>query len=96
MFDVGFAEITLVFIVALVVFGPEKLPQLARNIGVWIGRAKGLFSSLKYELEREAHNVEIMQRYKKEMEELGLNEDNINSPTPPTPESKPDDKQGPQ
>lgn len=83
MFDVGFAEVVLVFIVALVVFGPEKLPQLARNIGHWVGRAKSLFSSLKYELEREAHNLEIMERYKDEMDKLGLNDDNMNAPTPP-------------
>ncbi|HLR16242.1 MAG TPA: Sec-independent protein translocase protein TatB [Alcanivoracaceae bacterium] len=81
MFDMGFAEVVVIFIIALVVFGPEKLPQLARNVGLWMGRAKGLFSGLKYELEREAQNIEIMKRYQKEMDELGLNDNN--TPTPP-------------
>ncbi len=80
MFDIGFAELVLIFIVALVVFGPEKLPKLVRTLGYWTGRAKATVSQLKYELEREAHNLEIMERHKEEMEKLGI-EQNV-SPTP--------------
>ena len=41
MFDVGFAELLLCFVVALVVLGPQKLPELARTLGRWTARARG-------------------------------------------------------
>ncbi|MCM2321560.1 MAG: Sec-independent protein translocase protein TatB, partial [Pseudomonas sp.] len=38
MFDVGFSELLLVALVALLVLGPERLPGAARTAGLWIGR----------------------------------------------------------
>ena len=40
MFDVGFSEILLIMVIALVVLGPDKLPKLAADIGRWVGRAR--------------------------------------------------------
>ena len=40
MFDIGFSELVLTALVALIVFGPERLPQAARTAGLWIGRFK--------------------------------------------------------
>lgn len=54
MFDVGFSELVVCFLIALVVLGPEKLPPLARAIGRWTGRAKHYVASLTAELERES------------------------------------------
>lgn len=54
MFDVGFSELVLCFVVALVVLGPEKLAGVARTLGRWTGRAKHYVSSLSAELERES------------------------------------------
>lgn len=54
MFDVGFSELLLCFIVALVVLGPEKLPRLARTIGQWTGQARGYLRNLTAELDRES------------------------------------------
>jgi non-heme chloroperoxidase len=42
MLDMGFSEILVIFVLALVVLGPEKLPRLASQIGRWIGRARGM------------------------------------------------------
>lgn len=53
MFDVGFTELLLCFVVALVVLGPEKLPQLARTLGRWTGQARGYLRNLTAELDRE-------------------------------------------
>ena len=53
MFDVGFTELLLVGIIALVVVGPERLPGLMRTLGLWVGRARAAFSSLRDEVERE-------------------------------------------
>lgn len=54
MFEVGFTELMLCFVVALVVLGPEKLPQLARTLGRWTGQARGYLRNLTAELDREA------------------------------------------
>jgi sec-independent protein translocase protein TatB len=59
MFDVGFSELVLCFIVALVVLGPEKLPAVARTVGRWTGRARSYVRSLSVELEREAGTAEL-------------------------------------
>lgn len=92
MFDVGFAELVVIFVVALVVFGPEKLPKLVRTMGYWTGRAKATVSQLKQELEREAHNMEIMERYKDEMEKMGIDQNVTQTPLPPK-ESGPESNQ---
>lgn len=53
MFDVGFSELVVCFLVALVVLGPEKLPAVARTLGRWTGRARSYMRNLSAELERE-------------------------------------------
>lgn len=69
MFDIGFAELIVIAVVALIVIGPERLPETARALGLWAGRLKRLFSEAKSELERELgvddvrrqlHNEKIM------------------------------------
>ena len=70
MFDIGFSELLLVGLVALIVFGPERLPGAARTAGLWIGRLKRSFGAIKAEVEREMgadeirrqlHNEQILQ-----------------------------------
>jgi sec-independent protein translocase protein TatB len=53
VFDVGFSELLLCFIVALVVIGPQKLPAVARALGRWTARARSFVRNLSAELERE-------------------------------------------
>lgn len=53
MFDVGFWELTIVAVVALLVVGPERLPVLARTAGKWLNRMRRMARELRYELERE-------------------------------------------
>lgn len=59
MFDIGFTELLLVGLVALLVFGPERLPGAARTAGLWIGRLRRSFNALKSEVEREIGADEI-------------------------------------
>ena len=42
MFEVGFSELLVIFVLALIVLGPEKLPRLAAQVGRWIGRARAM------------------------------------------------------
>ena len=59
MFDVGFWEISLIAIVALVVVGPERLPSLVNEAGKWAGRARATARDLKYDLQRQAELDEL-------------------------------------
>jgi sec-independent protein translocase protein TatB len=53
MFDVGFSEIALVAVVALLVLGPERLPRVARTAGALIRRARSSWQNVRSEIERE-------------------------------------------
>lgn len=59
MFEIGFGELLLVALVALLVLGPERLPVAARMTGLWLGRLRRSFNSLKSEVERELGTEEI-------------------------------------
>lgn len=59
MFDVGFWELTLIMLVVLVVVGPERLPKLARTVGLWTNRARRMVSDVKSEVEREIRAQEL-------------------------------------
>ena len=68
MFDVGFNELLLLAIIALVVLGPEKLPHAARMTGAWIGRIRRMIVSVQADIENEVAAAEMRERIKKEME----------------------------
>lgn len=59
MFEIGFSELFLIGIVALVVLGPERLPKAARFAGLWVRRARAQWYSVKGELERELAAEEL-------------------------------------
>lgn len=59
MFDVGFWELALVGVIALLVVGPEKLPGLARTVGQWVGRAQRMTREFRRDLEREINMSEV-------------------------------------
>ena len=62
VFDVGFSELLLCFIVALVVLGPQKLPAVARALGRWTARARSYVRNLSAELERETGGAAGLKR----------------------------------
>ncbi|SDK79143.1 sec-independent protein translocase protein TatB [Methylophilus rhizosphaerae] len=53
MFEVGFSEIIVIAVVALIVIGPDKLPKLARTYGLLYGRVQRYVSGIKQDMERE-------------------------------------------
>ena len=59
MFDVGFWELLIIGLVALLVIGPERLPGLARTAGAWLGRAKRFVSDVKTEIDEELRTEEL-------------------------------------
>ena len=62
MFDVGFPELLLVSMVALLVIGPERLPETVRTIMLWLGRVRTSFANIKMEIEKEIGADEIRQQ----------------------------------
>ncbi|AJE20141.1 Sec-independent protein translocase protein TatB [Azotobacter chroococcum] len=89
MFDIGFSELLLVGLVALLVLGPERLPVAARMAGLWIGRLKRSFNTLKTEVEREIGADEIRRQLHNERI-LELEREMKQSLQPPAP-SAPDE-----
>jgi len=69
MFDIGFQELVLVGIVALVVLGPERLPEVARTAGRWMGKARQFINNVKRDLDSEL-NSEDLAEFKRLKEEL--------------------------
>lgn len=59
MFDIGFLELTLILVVALLVIGPDKLPGLTRTAGLWLGKARSMMRSVKADIDRELANEDL-------------------------------------
>jgi sec-independent protein translocase protein TatB len=53
MFDIGFSELLVIAVVALIVLGPERLPKAARFAGLWVRKARAQWYSVRSEFERE-------------------------------------------
>jgi sec-independent protein translocase protein TatB len=65
MFEIGFSEIALIAVVALLVLGPERLPGVARTVGALVRRARASWQNVKGEIERELQAEDM----KKNLEE---------------------------
>jgi sec-independent protein translocase protein TatB len=59
MFDVGFSELVVIALVALIVIGPERLPRVARTIGALLGRAQRYVNDVKADIQREVNLDEL-------------------------------------
>lgn len=79
MFDIGGGELILLFVIALLVLGPQRLPKVAAELGKWVGRARRTASDLRRQLERE----------------IELSELERPPPPPPAPPSPPVDESAP-
>ena len=74
MFDIGFPELLLLAIVGLLVIGPNRLPEALRTLGLWLGRMRRSFNTVKAEIEKEVgmdevrrqlHNEAVMDEMKR-------------------------------
>ncbi|MBE8718719.1 Sec-independent protein translocase protein TatB [Cellvibrio polysaccharolyticus] len=79
MLDISFFELLVIAVVALVVIGPERLPEAVRGVSLWIGRFKRSLRETRSELERQIgaddirrqlHNEEVMQSLEKTRREI--------------------------
>lgn len=66
MFEIGFWELVMVGVVALLVVGPEKLPGLARTAGLWVGKARRMIAQVKAEVDRELQLEELKESFRQQ------------------------------
>ena len=59
MFDVGFSEVVIIAIIALVILGPERLPKVARTLGFWVGKARRMVADVKTDIDLEMRESEL-------------------------------------
>ena len=59
MFDIGFSEMVIIAVVALVVLGPERLPRVARQAGQWMGKLQRYVSDVKSDINRQMELDEL-------------------------------------
>lgn len=83
MFEVGFTELLLIFALALIVLGPEKLPKLAQQVGRWVGRARAMARQFRDQLEEEASNLETKMKVDPGID-TSLDPKSSNTQAPPT------------
>ncbi|MCZ6710809.1 MAG: Sec-independent protein translocase protein TatB [Gammaproteobacteria bacterium] len=81
MFDVGFPELVLIAVVGLLVIGPERLPEALRTLGLWLGRMRRSFVSVKNEIEKEIGMDEVRRQLHNEavMDEMKRIENEVRS-----------------
>ena len=66
----SFWELFVIGVIALVVLGPERLPKAARTVGLWVGKAKQGFNSIKTEIDRELKVKELQQQIEAQKKEI--------------------------
>jgi len=101
VFDIGATELLLVAIIGLVVVGPERLPRLARTVGLWVKKLRGQVSSIQKDINRELELEDLKRQLEArggglKMEDitgddpLGLNQSTTNTTTETNERSKPE------
>ncbi|WP_394212377.1 Sec-independent protein translocase protein TatB [Psychrobacter piscatorii] len=70
MFDIGFSELLLFGVIALIVLGPEKLPQAARTAGQWYAKLRLMISTLQSEIESELDLAETRKQMQDELAKI--------------------------
>jgi len=96
MFDVNVWELSVIGIVALLVFGPDKLPEVARTVGRWVGKARAYVNSVKSDIDREVRLQELQDLMKQNEKHhlYDIIDEKKNLPAPPSvpPKHDPTDK----
>jgi sec-independent protein translocase protein TatB len=94
VFDIGFWELLLIAIVALIVVGPERLPKLVRVTGLWVGKANASVQAVRSEISRELRAEELKQTLNKPLEDIAELQSILPTKETDKPESKDDNGNG--
>ena len=96
MFDIGFPELLILALIALIVLGPDRLPEAMRTLGLMLGRLRRTYVSARAEIEREVgmdevrrqlHNESIMKEFKSIKSDIEDIDSEVKAATDPLSES---------
>jgi len=83
--DLGFSEMLFIFLLALIVIGPRRLPELARQFGRIMGEIKRASNDFQVQVQDEVRQLELEEAAEKFKKSVGLDEVRLESePAPPT------------
>jgi sec-independent protein translocase protein TatB len=74
MLDVGFWEIAIIGVIALIIIGPEKMPELARRAGHTIGKIKSFISNVTQDIQDEL-DLDELKETKEQLKQLSKDSD---------------------
>lgn len=81
MFDIGFWELVTLFVVALLILGPEKLPRVANTLGRWVGQGRTVIRNLRRQINVELALKEEAEKRNKNTRASTDNDANTTAPT---------------
>ncbi|MCG6969850.1 MAG: Sec-independent protein translocase protein TatB [Gammaproteobacteria bacterium] len=70
MFDIGFWELAIIGVVALIVIGPDKLPAVARTVGYWLGKGRRFVATVQDDINREVSKADELKRLLEEQSKI--------------------------
>lgn len=89
MFDIGFSELLIVFVVGLLVLGPERLPHAAKMAGLWIRKIKRSINTVQREINAQLDQEELQQKISETNQRLLKEERTIQNTILPMAEKTP-------
>ncbi|OCA59143.1 twin arginine-targeting protein translocase TatB [Aeromonas piscicola] len=72
MFDIGFSEMILIAIVALMILGPERLPAVARTLGALTARLQRAIANIKADIQQENHVFSDVETLRRDLQDTAL------------------------
>lgn len=87
MFDIGFSELLIVFIVGLLILGPERLPHAAKTAGLWIRKIKRSIGSVQREINEQLDKEELQQKIQETNQRIMAESNAIQNTITPLPET---------
>lgn len=89
MFDIGFSELLVVFVVGLLVLGPERLPHAAKMAGLWVRKIKRSINSVQREINAQLDQEELQQKISETNQRILKEERAIQNTILPLPDQQP-------
>lgn len=68
MFDIGFQELGILFIIGLLVLGPERLPRVARTLGAYVSKARRTWNTVRRDIENELATEDLKRHARESLE----------------------------
>jgi sec-independent protein translocase protein TatB len=93
---VGFSELVVLFVIGLLILGPERLPRVATQIGRWVGKARRTANQLRYQLERELALADIEDKKKEREKHKPADPDSAKPAATPTESAEPEPEPEPE